>query len=166
MHPDRNLLPKLLLVSVALLFSGVGFWVAFNVADNNHGRAYQDAHQKYQADYREYQAEYQKLSHELRKLSQGAQEIPFNPPPPPIRQPVTRREILAALGVAVLIAISYPFLAVLAIRGSEWMNSWAYPGSRVKWSESSRLLLGAFWPLTFVVSLIVFLFLGVINRIF
>jgi hypothetical protein len=49
----------------------------------------------------------------------------------------------------------------------EDLKRWAYLGEPIiYWTRTERAVFGAFWPLTLPCCLIVYVFLGIINRIY
>jgi hypothetical protein len=70
------------------------------------------------------------------------------------------------LGLSLLAAFAYPFIGAFTVRFCELLRSWGTKGKYSKWDEGERLFLGAVWPITLAVSLIVYSFLGLINRLF
>ncbi len=72
--------------------------------------------------------------------------------------------ILVVLGIAT--SLLYPVLGAFAIKLCEGVRSWAYKATIQNWSDQQRLLFGAFWPVTVLFSLIVYMYLGIIHRLF
>jgi hypothetical protein len=73
--------------------------------------------------------------------------------------------ILFAISLAA--AFAYPFVGAVVVTGAAALRSWAWRHEEPpKWDRTARLFLGAFWPLTLAASIIIYIFLGVIHRIF
>jgi len=70
------------------------------------------------------------------------------------------------IGAGVFAAFCYPVAAAYLVRSSEELAKWAYQERYEPWSEDVRLMLGCIWPVSLVGSVLVFLFLGIINRVF
>jgi|SRR5271157_553008 len=65
-----------------------------------------------------------------------------------------------------IIALVYTVAAGMVVSLCEGMKWIAYRGQPARWSDSSRIVLGALWPLTLVCCTIVYTFLAVIHRLF
>jgi hypothetical protein len=63
-------------------------------------------------------------------------------------------------------SLGYLFVGAVAVRICEFCRWWGSKGKYSKWTEGERLLYGAIWPLTLIVTTIVYFFLGIINRLF
>jgi sterol desaturase/sphingolipid hydroxylase (fatty acid hydroxylase superfamily) len=74
--------------------------------------------------------------------------------------------LFTAIALMLIVWVVYPLVAAVVISICEALRLWAYKGKIEQWDQGTRLRLGAVWPLTFICSLIVYLFLGLINRIF
>lgn len=74
--------------------------------------------------------------------------------------------LFTALAFMLIVWVVYPLVAAVVISICEGLRQWAYKGRITRWDQGTRLRLGAVWPLTLICSLIVYLFLGLINRIF
>lgn len=68
----------------------------------------------------------------------------------------------AVFGIAA--ALLYACTGMLVVRLYERLRSWAYRGEAQFLSDKQKLRLAAFWPITLVTYVFVYLFLGVINR--
>lgn len=81
---------------------------------------------------------------------------------------VTNWSNLGIINTAVSIAsaILYPLWGALAVRLSECLRKWGTKGVYSKWSEGDRLFFGGIWPATLLFSIIIYLYLGIINRLF
>jgi hypothetical protein len=73
---------------------------------------------------------------------------------------------LAKLGVSILTALAYPIIGAFMVRFCELLRGWGTKGEYSIWDSGERLFFGAIWPLTLTLSLIVYPFLGIINRLF
>ncbi len=63
-------------------------------------------------------------------------------------------------------AVLYPVIGAITVRLCEFLRTWGTKGVYSKWNEGDRLFFGAVWPLTLMFSVIVYLYLGIINRLF
>jgi hypothetical protein len=68
--------------------------------------------------------------------------------------------------IGLIVSILYPIIAAGVIGLCEAMKNWAYCGKIKRWTQAKRLSLGALWPITLVFCIIVYSFLGIINRVF
>ena len=64
------------------------------------------------------------------------------------------------------VSLVYTVVAGMVVSLCEGMKSIAYRGQSERWSDGSRIVLGAVWPLTLVCCTIVYTFLAVIHRLF
>jgi polyferredoxin len=71
-----------------------------------------------------------------------------------------------ALGAGLGAALLYPLLSAFIIEFCEDLRKWAYQEQASPWHDGKRILLGAIWPITLVASAIIFIFLGLINRLY
>lgn len=67
--------------------------------------------------------------------------------------------------VSIGAALIYPVVAASLVKGVAILRIWAREDAPVL-TPSSRLFLGAFWPITFPGAVILYTFLGLINRRF
>ena len=65
-----------------------------------------------------------------------------------------------------LVSLVYTVAAGMVVSLCEGMKWIAYRGQPARWSDSSRIILGAVWPLTLMCCAIVYTFLAVIHRLF
>jgi len=74
----------------------------------------------------------------------------------------------AMIGVPIGLAVSllYSVTAAWIIRLCEAIKCWAYCGQVEKWDDETRLFLAALWPLTLICCSVLYLFLGIIHRLF
>lgn len=70
--------------------------------------------------------------------------------------------ILAGVGVS----LAYPVMGVLIIELCEKMKRWAYGGEVQKWDIETRLLLATVSPLVLLICGILYLYMGIINRLY
>ena len=63
-------------------------------------------------------------------------------------------------------SLAYPFLAAPAIRILAAVRHWAYGGAKKPLSRAAKIFLAAFWPVTLLPSLVGYLILGLIERLF
>jgi hypothetical protein len=63
----------------------------------------------------------------------------------------------------IVFAAINPFIVIFSAYISETIYKWAYPNSD-RWGKEAKMFVGAFWPLTLPLYLIIFFALGVINR--
>ncbi len=63
-------------------------------------------------------------------------------------------------------AFAYPFVGAIVIVACSRLRSWANMGHVQTWDDGDRLVRGAFWPATLLISLVLYPFLGVIHRVF
>ncbi len=68
--------------------------------------------------------------------------------------------------LTVLTAIGYPVVASVVVAFCARLRRWAYRTSEDAWDDKARLEYGAIWPVTLVACLIVYVFLGIIHRVF
>lgn len=76
------------------------------------------------------------------------------------------RITLYKIGFSILSSFAYPIVGAIVIRFCEFLRLWATKGEYYKWEGDLRLFFGALWPITLTFSLIIYSFLGIINRIF
>ena len=71
---------------------------------------------------------------------------------------------------SVLVGIATPFVYVFLASGAVKvlmeLRSWAYCGNVKPFPDDVILLLGAFWPVAVLAGGTVYVFIGIINRIF
>ena len=79
-------------------------------------------------------------------------------------RPIPLLVFFGALGVAT--ALIYPVFAAGAIGIFQEMRSWAYCGRCEPVGNSERLILAAVWPLTLLIGGIIYIFVGLVNRLF
>jgi hypothetical protein len=65
-----------------------------------------------------------------------------------------------------VVSLVYTVAAGMVVSLCEGMKWIAYRGQPARWSDASRIILGAVWPLTLVCCVIVYTFLAVIHRLF
>jgi len=68
------------------------------------------------------------------------------------------------LGIA--IALVYPFMGAVVVWLCEILKSWAYRRQCNKWGQDERLLFAAVWPIALIVCVIMYIFVGIIHRLF
>jgi hypothetical protein len=74
--------------------------------------------------------------------------------------------VAGALIVSLVAAFLYPLVGALAVRVCAALHGWAWIDSAPEWPRSVKLVIGAFWPITLIASTIIYIFLGVIHRIY
>lgn len=75
-------------------------------------------------------------------------------------------ELITGLVIGLFAAIAYAVIGGLVVRLYVALRAWAYRGDVIELSSKEKLRLATFWPITLMTSIVVFLFLGIINRIF
>jgi hypothetical protein len=75
-------------------------------------------------------------------------------------------DVLIGAAIGLGASLLYALSGVLVVRLYERMRSWAYRGDARPLTGKEKLRLAAFWPITLLTSLVVYLFLGIINRTF
>lgn len=70
--------------------------------------------------------------------------------------------ILFGVGVS----LGYTFLAAFAVRICEALRDWAYVNEIDSWSQEERVWAGALWPISLLCCLVLYIFLGIIHRVF
>jgi hypothetical protein len=64
-------------------------------------------------------------------------------------------------------AFAYPIAGAVVVKLMAVLRSWAWGHEEPpQWSRTGRLFLGAVWPFTLVAATIIYIFLGIIDRIF
>jgi hypothetical protein len=73
--------------------------------------------------------------------------------------------VFCAIIAGLAIGLTYPLFGAIFIPACEQLRQWAYPEETLEaWSRNERIWLGAFWPVTTLCLLVVYLFLGMIHR--
>ena len=83
--------------------------------------------------------------------------------PRPRQDPLS---ITGRVALAVATALLYPVVASVVLAFCAWLRKWAYRMQVEPWDDEERLMFGAVWPLTLVACIIVFVFVGIIHRVF
>lgn len=79
---------------------------------------------------------------------------------------LTVPNILIGAVVGLSAAFLYALCGVLVVRLYERLRLWANRGETRPLTGKEKLRLAAFWPITIMTSLFVYLFIGIINRLF
>jgi hypothetical protein len=74
--------------------------------------------------------------------------------------------ILTKIGIAFLISIIYTFTAAHVIHFCECLKRWAFLDDVENWDYDRRLILGSVWSFTLIICIILYIFIGIINRSF
>ena len=67
------------------------------------------------------------------------------------------------------IALGYTIISAFVVSGVLQLRRWAHSvevGEIDEWREDSKLFFGAFWIFVTIPALVIFLFLGIINRLY
>jgi hypothetical protein len=73
---------------------------------------------------------------------------------------------LLALPIFIIASFAYPFIGAFVVPVCEELRLWAHEDEVKPWTRDERAIFGAGWPLTLLVCLILYTFLGIINRIY
>jgi len=74
--------------------------------------------------------------------------------------------LLVGGAIAFGAALIYPIVGAVAVFLTESLRRWAYVGKATQLEAEERLIMGALWLVTLVVSLLIYPFLGIIHRVF
>lgn len=78
---------------------------------------------------------------------------------------VLTQDVLTILGLLVS-PFAYPLRGSFAIELCGEIRDWAYENKATKWTKDQRAQLSAAWPAVLIGFLIVYPFVGIINRIY
>lgn len=73
---------------------------------------------------------------------------------------------LVSLAGALAACLLYPCVGALVVLLCEELQGWAYMGERKVWGRRWRIVAGAVWPVTLLICLIKYIFLGIVNRFY
>jgi hypothetical protein len=84
---------------------------------------------------------------------------------------------LGAVGLATIVggwgllifpiaALAYPIMGAIVISWCQALRNWAHEYDVEEWTKKDKIWLGAVWPISIVCCLIIYIFLGIINRMF
>lgn len=76
------------------------------------------------------------------------------------------QSILFSILAGIVTALVYPVIGAIVVPICESLRHWAHQGKVGQWTREDTVLFGAFWPFTLLFSLIYYIFLGIINRIY
>lgn len=79
---------------------------------------------------------------------------------------LTGPDVLFGAAIGLGASLLYALSGVLVVRLYSQLRSWAHRGDVRPLTGREKLRLAAFWPITLLTSLFVYLFLGMINRTF
>ena len=79
---------------------------------------------------------------------------------------ISTRRVFLGIIIGILASLAYPFVGAFVIWLCERLKSWAYMNQCEKWEQEVRLAMAGVWPFTLIGCLIIYIFLGIIHRIF
>jgi hypothetical protein len=75
-------------------------------------------------------------------------------------------EVVFFVAIGLAAAYLYVFLAAQILTLLKEIRAWAYRDKHVPLTGDEILLMGAVWPFSLVIGCIIYLFIGIINRLF
>jgi len=68
--------------------------------------------------------------------------------------------------IGLVCSVLYTFFAAIAVKICILLRDWAYFKKNTKLDNDIKILMGTFWPIILIGCVIIYLFLGIINRLF